>query len=128
VAQEEKVPNKEMPKDFLLVGGCPMLGVSSHLLLLTETDTEGKAKKARLRAKQGGRVAKGKKGRLRAAWGLLRHLWGKISFAVEWPLYPTLSGPYNRSTVHRAEQARRPERKGESSNSLRPVPPQEKAR
>ena len=66
------MPTKDMQKEVSIMGGGPLFGVSSHLLNLAELEAEGKAKKARLRAQQRGRVAPRKKGRLRAA---LRHLW-----------------------------------------------------
>ncbi len=73
------MPPKEMPKEVSIMGGCPVPNLCSHLLVLAEVEAEGKAKAPRLRAQQGGcsSVAKGKKGRLRAAWGLLRHVWSK---------------------------------------------------
>ncbi len=67
--------DKEMPKEVSIMGGCPVPNLCSPLLYLAEFEAEGKAKKARLRAQQRGRVATRKKGRFRAA---LRYVWGKI--------------------------------------------------
>lgn len=58
-----------------------VLLLPSPALLLAEAEAQIKAKAPRLRTQQRGRVAKGKKGRLRAAWGLLRYLWGKTRAA-----------------------------------------------
>lgn len=129
MAQEKKVPPKDMPKEVSIMGGCPVLGVSSHLLNLAEFEAEGKAKAPRLRAQQRGRVAKGKKGRLRAA---LRHLWGKIRVTKaysEWieVCRPRLR-PHNSRSIHNPEPARRSERSGQSGSTLPKMSPKEEAR
>jgi len=122
MAQEKKVPQKEMPKEVSIMGGCPLFGVSSHLLNLAELEAEGKAKKARLRAQQRGRVAKGKKGRFAPI--VVRYL-SRI-----WELEvcrPPLR-PHSRSKVHRATQSGRPARQGESSDTVPQMSPAQKAR
>ena len=116
------MPNKEMPKEVSIMGGCPMFGMSSHLLNLAEIEAEGKAKAARLRAQQRGRVATRKKGRLKRF--LLRCLWGTEGPKVR---CPTCGSRY-RVQVYRAAQTRRSERDGESSDALRQMPPTQKAR
>ena len=122
------MPQKDMPKEVSIMGGCPLFGVSSHLLNLAEGEAALKAKKARLRAQQRGRVATRKKGRLRAA---LRHLWGKTkvlstdAFAREASYWASSRSLYRRK-VHRAEQPRRPGRQSESGEPLRALPPEEK--
>ncbi len=121
------MPNKEMPKEVSIMGGCPVPSMCSPLLILAEVEAEGKAKKARLRAQQRGRVAKGKKGRLGAA---LRHLWGKShQIKNEWIFEEDCylsRRSHSRRKIHRAEQPGRPERSGESGNALRQLPPEEK--
>ena len=113
------MPPKDMPKEVSIMGGCPVPNLCSPLLVLAEVEAEGKAKKARLRAQQRGRVAKGKKGRLRAT---LRHLWGKTkSFGV---CRPRL-GSRHRGPFHPATLTWGSPRKFESGQPLRPVPPKE---
>ena len=68
------MPDKKMPKPKS-VEPISMLLLPSPALLLAEGIAEAEAKAPRLRSQQRGRVAKGKKGRLRAA---LRRIWGKI--------------------------------------------------
>ncbi len=114
------MPNKEMPEMVSIMGGCPVPNLCSPLLLLAEVEAEGKAKKARLRAQQRGRVATRKKGRLKRF--LLRCLWGTEGPKVR---CPTCGSRY-RVQVYRAAQTRRSERQGESSHSLPPLPPEEK--
>ena len=120
------MPHEKMSKPKSM-GPISVLGLCSPLLLLAEVEAEGKAKAPRLRAQQRGRVATRKEGRVRAA---LRYLRRKIrppkTDSTGFPLYPEFRGPYPRRSVHRAAPARRPERKGESRDSLRPMPPEEK--
>ena len=106
----------------------PLLGLLSPLIILAEVEAEGKAKKARLRAQQV-RMAKGKKGRLRAA---LRRLWVKIRFTKaysEWieVCRPRL-GSRHPGPFHYHAPVGRPARQGESGDAVRPVSPKEKAR
>jgi hypothetical protein len=116
-----------MQTEVSIMGGCPVPNLCSPLLYLAELEAEGKAKKARLRAQQRGRVAKGKKGRLER---FLRSLWGKT---IPYPANsqrievcrPPLRSRHS-SSVHRAEQFGRPERKGQSSHIMRQLPPEEK--
>ncbi len=121
------MPNKEMPKEVSIMGGCPVPNLCSPLLILAEEEAAGKAKKARLRAQQRGRVAKGKKGRRMST---VRDMWGKILNSWVCSNWEDLCShalrPHSRRKVRRTALSRqRPERKGESSDSLRPVPPQE---
>ena len=116
------MPDKEMPKEVSIMGGCPVPNLCSPLLVLAEVEAEGKAKKARLRAQQRGRVATRKKGRLRAA---LRHLWGKTkSFGV---CRPRL-GSRHRGPFSYSQPTRRPERQGESGGAVPKMSPAQKAR
>lgn len=64
------MPDKKM-QEAESVEPISVLLLPSPALLLAEGEAQVKAKAPRLRAQQG-RVAKGKKGRLRAAWRLLR--------------------------------------------------------
>ncbi|KKM68373.1 hypothetical protein LCGC14_1461520 [marine sediment metagenome] len=120
------MPQKDMPKEVSIMGGCPVLGVSSHLLNLAELEAEGKAKAPRLRAQQRGRVAEGKKGRFRAA---LRHLWGKImssqAHKYGFEVCRPSSGSYFASTMDRRTQARRSKRQRKSRRAVPEMPPQE---
>ena len=52
MAQEKKMPPKEMPKEVSIMGGCPVPNLCSPLLYLAELEAEGKAKAPRLRAQQ----------------------------------------------------------------------------
>jgi len=117
--------NAKLPKSKSMEPVSVLL-LPSPALLIAEAEAALKATAPRLSAQQV-RVAKGKKGRLRAA---LRHLWGKI-----WP--PKANSkwfevfcPFCRShfsiEVYHAAQPGRPERQGESGNALPPVPPEEK--
>lgn len=124
------MPNKEMPKEVSIMGGCPVPNLCSPLLFLAELEAEGKAKKARLRAQQRGRVAKGKKGRLRAA---LRHLWGKSKGSRPQDTdrlevcRPPLR-PYFASEIYRIVRPGELEQQDQSDCPLPPLPPEEKAR
>ena len=120
------MPQKDMPKEVSIMGGCPVPSMCSPLLILAEVEAEGKAKKARLRAQQRGRVAKGKKGRIRAA---LRHLWGKTRLSRRGSRgkgCPHGVRPYNPCPICDTAPVGRPGRSGESSHSLRQLPPEEK--
>jgi hypothetical protein len=118
--------DKEMPKEVSIMGGCPVPNLCSPLLYLAEFEAEGKAKAPRLRAQQRGRVAKGKKGRLRAA---LRHLWGKIrpskadnkrfDFSQE-SFRPHHPGPF-----YYPRKAWTAKRRFESVDPVRQMPPEE---
>ena len=46
------MPEKDMPKEVSIMGGCPVSSLCSPLLVLAEVEAEGKAKKARLRAQK----------------------------------------------------------------------------
>ena len=46
------MPDKEMPKEVSIMGGCPVPNLCSPLLYLAELEAEGKAKAPRLRAQQ----------------------------------------------------------------------------
>ena len=99
-----------------------MLLLPSPALLLAEGEAALKARPSWLRTQQRGRVAKGKKGRFRAA---LRHLWGKTkSFGV---CRPRL-GSRHRGPFHYTAPARRPERKGESGDAVPQMPRKKEAR
>jgi len=117
------MPHEKMPQQKSL-GPRSVLGLCSPLLLLAEIEAEGKAKKARLRAQQV-RVAKGKKGRFRAA---LRYLWERESEGgINWIEFcRSLLRPHSRSKVRRTAQPGRPERKGKPSGAVRQMPPEEK--
>ncbi len=120
------MPDKKM-QEAKSVEPISVLLLPSPALLLAEGIAEAEAKAPRLRAQQRGRVATRKKGRLRAA---LRHLWSHIrQFQAdsEWVevCHPTL-GSHNFGPIHRTAQPRRPQRSGESSDALRPMPPEEK--
>ena len=122
------MPPKDMPKEVSIMGGCPVPPMCSELLFLAEVEAEGKAKKARLRAQQRGRVAKGKKGRLGAA---LRHLRGKTITAWTCSTWEDLCRhtlrPYRgRAICGTALSRQRPERKGKSRGVVRQLPPEEK--
>jgi hypothetical protein len=118
--------NAKLPKPPYL-GPRTVLGLCSPLLQLAEIEAEGKAKAPRLAAQQRGRVAKGKKGRLRAA---LRHLWGKTrQIKNDWIFQEDCylsSRSHSRSKVHRTAPARRPERGGEFGGVVPKMPPKEK--
>ncbi|KKL88362.1 hypothetical protein LCGC14_1925450 [marine sediment metagenome] len=92
----------------------------SPALLLAEAEETFKAKAARLRAQQV-RVAKGKKGRFREVVRYVRD--NCFAFKI---CRPSLR-PHSRRKVHRATQARRPERKGESGDAVPKMSPKEKA-
>jgi hypothetical protein len=112
------MPNETMPKPPYL-GPRTVLGLCSPLLMLAEIEAESKAKAPRLRAQQV-RVAKGKKGRLRAA---LRHLWDKVSpFGV---CRPRLR-PHNSSAADSGTLAWIEKRECESSGTVLQMPPEEK--
>ncbi len=113
------MPQKDMPKEVSIMGGCPVPNLCSPLLYLAELEAQGKAKKARLRAQQRGRVAKGKKGRLRAA---LRHLWdmGVTLEVCRPPLRPHSSREADSATLARAGK-----REGQPCGTLPQLPPQE---
>ena len=119
----QAVPHRRMRKPES-VGPISVLPLPSPALLLAEAEAQLKAKAPRLRAQQRGRVAKGKKGRFRAA---LRHLWGKTkllstdAFAGE-TSYWASSRSLHRGKVHRATPARRPARKGEPADPMLRVP------
>jgi len=112
------MPQKDMPKEVSIMGGCPVPNLCSPLLILAEVEAEGKAKKARLRAQQRGRVAKGKKGRL---WRLLRHLRG-----AWWEAWHPSHRPHNRGSIHPAARAWRRKLKRKFGGSVRQLPPEEK--
>ena len=130
------MPPKDMQKEVSIMGGGPLLGVSSHLLNLAELEAEGKAKAARLRAQQRGRVAPRKKGRLRAA---LRHLW-RASTPQSWQrgALPRLEAgtgarfgvcrpplrPHSSFSVLGTTSTGRAEYRPELGGALRPLPPQ----
>ena len=117
------MPPKDMPKEVSIMGGCPVPNLCSPLLYLAELEAEGKAKKARLRAQQRGRVAKGKKGRFGAA---LRHLWGKTRPSQTYSERIEVCGPplppHTPIEVYRVKRLGKPGRSGESYFALRPVP------
>jgi hypothetical protein len=119
------VPHEKMPEPKSVEPASVLL-LPSPALLLAEGEAALKAKAARLRAQQRGRVAKGKK---RLLWEAVRHLWGKPrrSQAGSQKIEVCLpsSGPHSRGKVHRATQPGRPRRKGESGDALRQLPPQE---
>ncbi|KKL85491.1 hypothetical protein LCGC14_1954210 [marine sediment metagenome] len=104
-----------------------MLLLPSPALLLAEGIAEAEAKAPRLRAQQRGRVATRKKGRFRAA---LRHLWDKKrpfkAYINGIEIGGPSGGPHNSSEIHPSAPARRPEHKGESGDTVRPLPPEEK--
>ena len=52
MAQEKKVPQKDMPKEVSIMGGCPLFGVSSHLLNLAEGEAALKASPSWLRSQK----------------------------------------------------------------------------
>jgi hypothetical protein len=114
------MPQKDMPKEVSIMGGCPMFGMSQHLVNLAALEAERKAKAPRLRAQQRGRVAKGKKGRFGAA---LRHLWGSWGEICR----PRLR-PHNPSKADSATLARPGERKGQPCGPLPQMSPAQKAR
>ena len=109
--------DKEMPKEVSIMGGCPVPSMCSPLLLLAELEAEGKAKKARLRAQQRGRVAKGKKGRFRAA---LRHLRSALGEVCR----PRLR-PHHPIQIYQVERIGKPGCTGEFDGTLRPLSPEE---
>ncbi len=82
------MPDETMPKPKS-VEPVSVLLLPSPALLLAEGIAEAEAKAPRLRGQQG-RVAKGKKVRLRAA---LRHLWGKIRDTEAYPVRITICLP-----------------------------------
>ncbi len=103
------MPQQAMPKPKS-VGPISVLGLCSPLTLLAQAEASFKTQKARLRAQQRGRVAKGKKGRLRAA---LRHLWGKTRASQAYSqgievCRPALR-PYSPSTANPGSRVRRGE-------------------
>ena len=114
------MPNKEMPKEVSIMGGCPVPNLCSPLLYLAELEAEGKAKKARLRAQQRGRVAKGKKGRFRAALRHLRNALGEVC-------RPRLR-PHNSREADSGALARAGKREGQPCGAVPQMPPEEEAR
>jgi len=121
------MPNKKMQEAESL-GPRSVLGLCSPLLLLAEVEAEGKAKAPRLRAQQRGRVAKGKKGRLKA---ILRRLWSKKrpfkAYIQGIEIGGPSGGPHNPSEIHRAAPARRSERSGQPGSPVPKMSPKEKA-
>ena len=116
------MPDKEMPKEVSIMGGCPVPSMCSPLLYLAEIEAEGKAKKARLRAQQGGRVATRKKGRLRRIVRYVRD--NCFAFKVCRPsLRPRDSSPF-----HRAAQPGRSERQSEPADAVPQMSPAQKVR
>ena len=119
------MPNKEMPEMVSIMGGCPVPNLCSPLLYLAELEAEGKAKKARLRAQQRGRVAKGKKGRPGGATSrLLRYLWRTWELEV---CRPPLR-PHNSRKADSATLARVGKREGQPRGAVPQMSPKEEAR
>ncbi len=99
-----------------------VLLLPSPALLFAQAIAEAEAKAPRLRAQQRGRVAKGKKGRFRAA---LRHLWDKVSpFGV---CRPRLR-PHKSREADSAALARTGERESQSRGVVPQMSPTQKAR
>ena len=114
------MPQKEMPKEVPIMGGCPLFAMPGPATYLAQGEKMLKTLEARKAHKPGKLMAKGKKGRVRAA---LRHLWSKTkSFGL---CRPRL-GSRHRGPFHYTAPARRPQRSGESGGALRQLPSKEK--
>jgi len=103
-----------------------VLLLPSPALLLAEGEAQIKAKAPRLRAQQRGRVAKGKKGRLKAALRYLRGVQADTIKHARSPIDFSRCGPLYRGPFRGTAQLGRPERKGKPSGALREMPPEEK--
>ncbi len=104
------------------MGPISVLGLCSPLTLLAQAEASFKTQKARLRAQQRGRVAKGKKGRFMAE---LRHLWSHSYHTWVEEICRPSSRSHYRCEIHRTAPAWESARKGELGGPLCGVPPQE---
>ena len=114
------MPDKDMPKEVSIMGGCPVLGVSAHLTNIPWLEAKSETKATWLRAQQRGRVATRKKGRLRAA---LRHLRSALGEVCR----PRLR-PHNSREADSETLARTGKREGQPSGTVPQLPPKEKTR